>query len=82
MTSFHVLVGNAGGAEEEKEKQEENHTVSHRGFGKNSLQHLSPKSLFQGGLNYSQLRFSYCSGFSLNYVQLRFSYGWGAFVTG
>ena len=68
-------IGNAGGEEEEKEKQEENHTASHRGFGKNSLQNSSPKSIFQGGLNYSQLLFSYCDGFGLNYVQLRSSYG-------
>ena len=82
MTSLHVLVGNAGGAEEEKEKQEENHTASHRGLGKNSLQNSRPKSLFESGLNYSQLRFSYGSGGGLNYAQLRFSYGDGVFVTG
>ena len=67
-------IGNAGG-EEEEEKQEENHTASHQGFGKNSLQNSSPKQLFQGRLNYSQLLFSYGSGCGLNYVQLRFSYG-------
>ena len=39
-------IGNAGG-EEEEEKHEENHTASHRGFGKNSLQNSSPKRLFQ-----------------------------------
>ena len=54
-------IGSAGG-EEEEEKQEENHTASHRGFGKHSLQHSSPKQLFQGRLNYSQLLFSYGSG--------------------
>ena len=75
-------IGNAGGEEEDKEKQEENHTAPHRGFGKNSLQNSSPKSLFQGGLNYSQLLSSYGSGRGLNYVQLRFSYGCGRFVTG
>ena len=54
-------IGNAGGEEEEEEKQEENHTASHRGFGKNILQNSIPKQLFQGRLNYSQLRFSYGS---------------------
>ena len=68
--------GNPGG-EEDEEKQEVNHTASQWGFGKNSLQNSSPKSLFQGGPNYSQLRFSYGSGGGLNYVQLRFSYGGG-----
>ena len=55
-------IGNAGGKEEEEEKQEENHTASHLVFGKNSLQNSSPKRLFQGLLNYSQLLFSYGSG--------------------
>ena len=74
-------IGSAGG-EEEEEKQEENHTASHQGLGKNSLQNSRPKSLFQGSLNYFQLRFSYCDDLGLNYVQLRFSSGDGAFVTG
>ena len=79
---MYKYIGNARGEEEEKEKQEEITQPPYQDFGKNSLQNSSPKSLFQCGLNYSQLLFSYGSGGGLNYAQLRFSYGDGTFVTG